>query len=97
MAEHHALTEACAEATSAPDSEHVVPVLSLAYRRLLTEVLEPLLTDLTVQKGEILRGKGEEQGEAAGRMTVNDPPRWRSSAVAEVDKVLDQEDGLLAQ
>lgn len=41
-AEQLALAEACAEAASA--SKHVVPVLSLAYRRFRTQVLEPLLT-----------------------------------------------------
>jgi len=35
------LAEACAEAASSP--ERIVPVLSLAYRRFRTEVLEPLL------------------------------------------------------
>jgi hypothetical protein len=39
--EQLALAEACAEAASAP--EHIVPVLSLGYRRFRTEVLEPLL------------------------------------------------------
>ena len=43
MAEHLGLAEACAEAASAPDSEHVVQVLSLAYRRFHMEGLEPLI------------------------------------------------------
>ncbi len=41
-AEQLALAEACAEAASAP--EHVVPVLSLTYRRFRTEVLEPAMS-----------------------------------------------------
>jgi len=44
-----AVAEACAEAASAP--ERVVPVLSLAYRRFRTEVLEPLLA-VPKPKGE---------------------------------------------
>ena len=74
MAEYLALAEACVEAASVLDSEHVVQVLSLAYRRFLTKVLEPLLA---IQKREVLRGaegknknKGKWQGESE-----NDPPR----------------------
>jgi hypothetical protein len=71
MAEHLALAEACAEAASAPDSEQV---LSLAYRRFLTEAPEPLLA---VQKRQVLRG-GERKNKNKGRWrgeSENDPPR----------------------
>jgi hypothetical protein len=74
MAEHLALAEACAEAASAPDSEHVVQVLSLGYRRFLTEALEPLLA---VQKRQVLRGgegKNKSKGSWRGE-SENDPPR----------------------
>jgi hypothetical protein len=54
--------EACAEAASALD--RVVPVLSLAYRRFRTEVLEPLLV---VPKA---KGKGKKKGGATGRATA---------------------------
>jgi hypothetical protein len=43
MAVQLGLAEACAEVVNTP--VHVVPVLSLAYRRFHTEVLEPLLTE----------------------------------------------------
>jgi hypothetical protein len=48
-AEQLVLAEACAQAGSA--QECVVPVLSLAYRRFRTEVLEPLLA-VPMPKGE---------------------------------------------
>jgi hypothetical protein len=54
-AEQLALAEACAEAASAP--EHVVPVLSLAYRRFRTEVLEPLLAVPNPKKKKKNKGK----------------------------------------
>ena len=37
------MAEACAEVASAP--EHVMPVLSLAYRRFRADFLEPLLAE----------------------------------------------------
>jgi hypothetical protein len=60
-AEQLALAEACAEAASAP--ECVVPVLSLAYRRFRTEVLEPLLA-VPKPKGE---GKKKKKKGTRGR------------------------------
>ena len=60
-AEQLARAEACAEAASAVD--RVVPVLSLAYRRFRTEVLEPLLV---VPKA---KGKGKKGG-GAGRAVL---------------------------
>lgn len=60
-AEQLAQAEACAEAASALD--RVVPILSLAYRRFRTEVLEPLLV---VPKA---KGKGKKKGGGAGRAT----------------------------
>ena len=64
-AEQLALAEACAEAASAP--EHVVPVLSLAYRRFRTEVLEPLLAvpkPKRESKKKKNKGKQREDGPA---------------------------------
>lgn len=61
-AEQLAQAEACAEAASAPD--RVVPILSLAYRRFRTEVLELLLV---VPKA---KGKGKKKGGGTGRVTV---------------------------
>jgi len=60
--EQLAQAEACAEAASALDC--VVPVLSLAYKRFRTEVLEPLLV---VPKA---KGKGKKKGGGAGRVTA---------------------------
>jgi hypothetical protein len=63
--EQLAVAEACAEAASAP--ERVVPVLSLAYRRFRTEVLEPLLA-VPKPKGEgnkKKKGKGKQAAAAA--------------------------------
>ena len=74
MAEHLALAEPCVEAASALDSEHVMQVLSLAYRYSPMEVLEPLLA---VQKREALRGaegKNKDKGRWRGG-SENDPPR----------------------
>jgi len=73
-AEQLARAEACAEAASAVD--RIVPVLSLAYRRFRTEVLEPLLV---VPKG---KGKGKKKGGGTGRGTqvvpvTEDRPRGR--------------------
>ncbi|KAH9982162.1 hypothetical protein BGW80DRAFT_1161700 [Lactifluus volemus] len=56
-AEQLAQAEACAEAASA--SGRVVPVLSLAYRRFRTEVLEPLLV--------VPKPKGEEKKKRKGK------------------------------
>jgi len=65
-AEQLARAEACAEAASALD--RVVPILSLAYRRFRTEVLEPLLV---VPK---VKGKGKKKGGGgAGRATADVP------------------------
>lgn len=61
-AELLAQAEACAEAASALD--RVVPILSLAYRRFRTEVLESLLV---VPKA---KGKGKKKGGGAGRVTA---------------------------
>ena len=60
-AEQLALAEACAEAASA--SEHVVPVLSLAYKRFRTEVLEPLLAVPNPKKrNQKKKNKGKQGG-----------------------------------
>jgi len=80
-AEQLSLAEACAEAGSAP--ECVVPVLSLAYRRFRTEVLEPLLA-LPKPKGES-KGKGKKKK----RKGSDSPATMATAAVvpaAEVDK-----------
>lgn len=61
-AEQLAHAEACAEAASALD--RVVPILSLAYKRFRTEVLEPLLV---VPKA---KGKGKKKGGGVGRATA---------------------------
>ena len=67
MAEYLALADACAEAASAPDSEHVVQVLSclqtLSYKG-------PRATSCHPEKRgpERGRGKEQEQGEVAGRI-----------------------------
>ncbi|KAH9964541.1 hypothetical protein BC827DRAFT_1085935, partial [Russula dissimulans] len=65
-----ALAEACAEAASSP--ERVVPVLSLAYRRFRTEVLEPLLAapkPKSEGKKKTKRGKKGEALGPGGRLT----------------------------
>ena len=59
--EQRGRAEACAEAASAVD--RVVPILSLAYRRFRTEVLEPLLV---VPKA---KAKGKKKVGGAGRAT----------------------------
>jgi hypothetical protein len=59
-AEQFALAEACAEAASA--SKHIVPVLSLAYRRFRTQVLEPLLAVPNAKKKKKNKGKQGEDG-----------------------------------
>jgi len=70
--EQLALAEACAEAASAP--EHVVPVLSLAYRRFRTEVLEPLLAVPNPKKWKQKRkkNKGKQEGDAIGSVAEAD-------------------------
>ncbi|KAF8272354.1 hypothetical protein EI94DRAFT_337425 [Lactarius quietus] len=61
-AEQLAQAEACAKAASALD--RVVPVLSLAYRRFRTDVLEPLLV---VPKA---KARGKKKGGGAGRASA---------------------------
>ncbi|KAI9460177.1 hypothetical protein BJY52DRAFT_282272 [Lactarius psammicola] len=56
--EQLARAEACAEAAS--ELDRIVPILSLAYRRFRTEVLEPLLV---VPKA---KGKGKKRGGGGG-------------------------------
>jgi len=77
-AEQLALAEACAEAGSAPGC--VLPVLSLAYRRFRTEVLEPLLA-LPKPKGES-KGKGKKKK----RKGSDSPATSAVVLAAEVDK-----------
>jgi len=61
-AEQLVLAEACAEAASAP--EHVVPVLSLAYRHFRTEVVEPLLAvPYPKKRKQKKKNKGEQDGD----------------------------------
>ena len=88
-AEQLALAEACAEAASAP--EHVVPVLSLAYRRFRTEVLEPLLAvPRPKREGKKKNNKGKRGGDGPATATV-------ISSVAEVDEAATGPRGRLAR
>jgi hypothetical protein len=84
-AEQLALAEACAQAGSA--GECVVPVLSLAYRRFRTEVLEPLLA-VPIPKGES-KSKGKKK-KRKGTMQGRDSPATMAIVAvvtaAEVDK-----------
>ena len=87
-AEQLALAEACAEAASAP--EHVVPVLSLAYRRFRTEVLEPLLAVPRPKREGKKKKKGKQGGDGAATAAV-------IGSVAEVDEVATGPRGRLAR
>jgi hypothetical protein len=88
-AEQLALAEACAEAASAP--EHVVPVLSLAYRRFRTEVLEPLLAvPRPKREGKKKKNKGKRGGDGLATATV-------ISSVVEVDEAATGPRGRLAR
>lgn len=88
-AEQLALAEACAEAASAP--EHVVPVLSLAYRRFRTEVLEPLLTVPNPKKRkQKKKNKGKQEGDGPTTAAVN-------GSVAEADEAATGPKGQLAR
>jgi len=84
--EQLALAEACAEAASAP--EHVVPVLSLAYRRFRTEVLGPLLAVPKPKKeSKKKKNKGKQGGATAAAI----------GSVAEVDEAATGPRGRLAR
>jgi hypothetical protein len=85
-AEQLALAEACAEAASA--SEHVVPVLSLAYRRFRTEVLEPFLAVPNPKKKKT--NKGKQGGDGPTTAAVIGP-------AAEVDEAATGPKGRLAR
>ena len=88
-AEQFALAEACAEAASAP--EHVVPVLSVAYRRFRTEVLEPLLAVPTTKKRkQKKKNKGKQEGDVPTTAAVN-------GSVAEADEAATGPRGQLAR
>lgn len=88
-AEQLALAEACAEAASAP--EHVVPVLSLAYRRFRTEVLEPLLAVPNPKKrNQKKRNKGKQGGDGPTTAAV-------IGSVAEADEAAVGPKGRLAR
>ncbi len=87
-AEQLALAEACAEAASAP--EHVVPVLSLTYRRFRTEVLEPLLAVPKPKKGNKKKNKGKQGGDGPAMSTV-------IGSVAEADEAATGPKGRLAR
>jgi hypothetical protein len=87
--EQLALAEACAEAASAP--EHVVPVLSLAYRRFRTEVLEPLLAVPNPKKrNQKKKNKGKQGGDDPTTAAV-------IGSVAEADEAAAGPKGRLAR
>jgi hypothetical protein len=86
-AEQLALTETCAEAASAP--EHVVPVLSLAYRRFRMEVLEPLLAVPNPKKRNQKKKNKEKQ--------AGDPTTPAVIGVAEADEAATGPKGRLAR
>jgi hypothetical protein len=88
-AEQLALAEACAEAASAP--EHVVPILSLAYRRFRTEVLEPLLA-VPKPKREIKKNKNKRKQGGDGPATAA-----VIGSIAEVDEAATGPRGRLAR
>lgn len=93
-AEQLALAEACAEAGSA--LECVVPVLSLAYRRFRTEVLEPLLA-VPKPKGESKGRDKKKKGRGRRRGGVAPPP-WRRRLLSLLQRQTKApEVGLLAQ
>ncbi|KAF8499094.1 hypothetical protein F5888DRAFT_1802506 [Russula emetica] len=88
-AEQLALAEACAEAASAP--EHVVPVLSLAYRRLRMEVLEPLLAvPNSKKKNQKKKNKGKQGEDSPTTAAV-------TGSVTEVDEAVTGPKGRLAR
>ncbi len=87
--EQLALAEACAEAASAP--EHVVPVLSLAYRRFRTEVLEPLIAVPKPKKqSKKKKNKGKQGDDGPTTVAVN-------GSVAEADEATTGPKGRLAR
>jgi hypothetical protein len=88
-AEQLALAEACAEAASAP--EHVVPALSLGYRRFRTEVLEPLLAVPNPKKrNQKKKNKGKQGGDGPTMAAV-------IGSVAEADEAATGPKGRLAR
>lgn len=87
-AEQLALAEACAEAASA--QEHVVPVLSLAYRRFRTDVLEPLLAIPNPKKRNQKKNKGKQGGDSPTTAAV-------IGSVAEADEAAAGPKGRLAR
>lgn len=88
-AEQLALAEACAEAASAP--EHVVPVLSLGYRRFRTEVLDPLLAvPNPKKKNQKKKNKGKQGGDGPTTAAV-------IGSVAEADEAATGPKGRLAR
>ena len=88
-AEQLALAEACAEAASA--SEHVVPVLSLAYRCFRMEVLEPLLAVPNPKKRyQKKKNKGKQGGDGSTTPAV-------IGSAAEVDEAATGPKGRLAR